>query len=97
MTGGQMQIAFPPEPPEYCGRDLVVAFSALVDGRCVQCAITAEALEDHFGAPSLLERDLLASFEAHRSAIDAMARRMLEEIGGRPVLLHSGHFRLEDD
>ncbi|MET3555054.1 hypothetical protein ABIC50_004988 [Burkholderia sp. 567] len=26
-----------------------------------------------------------------------MARRMLEEIGGRPVLLHSGHFRLEED
>ncbi|CAG9241026.1 MULTISPECIES: DUF1488 domain-containing protein [Burkholderia] len=96
MTGGQMQIAFPPEPPEYCARDLVVAFSALVDGRCVQCAITAEALEDHFGAPSLLERDLLHAFEAHRSAIEAMARRMLDEIGGRPVLLHSGHFRMDD-
>jgi hypothetical protein len=50
----------------------------------------------HFGAPSLLERDLLSAFDAHRSAIEAMARRMLEEIGGRPVLLHSGHFRLGD-
>ncbi|VVU49560.1 periplasmic protein [Burkholderia anthina] len=91
-----MQIAFPPDPPEYCGRDLVVAFSALVDGRCVQCAVTAEALEDHFGARSLLERDLLDAFDAHRPAIETMARRMLDEIGGRPVLLHSGHFRLDD-
>ena len=91
-----MHIVFPPEPPEYCSRDLVVAFSALVDGRFVQCAVTAEALEDHFGARSLLERDLLAAFDGHRRAIEAMARRMLEEIGGRPVLLHSGHFRLED-
>ncbi|MGK8796095.1 DUF1488 domain-containing protein [Burkholderia cenocepacia] len=94
MTGAQMQISFPPEPPEYCARDLVVAFSALVDDRCVQCAVTAEALEDHFGAASLLERDLLDAFTAHRPAIEAMARRMLEEIGGLPVLLHSGHFRL---
>lgn len=91
-----MQIVFPPEPPEYCARDLVVAFSALVEGRCVQCAITAEALEDHFGAPSLLERDLLHAFETHRPAIEAKARRMLDEIGGRPVLLHSGHFRMDD-
>ncbi|CAD9219638.1 conserved hypothetical protein [Burkholderia cenocepacia] len=96
MTGRQMHIVFPSEPPEYCARDLVVAFAALVDGHCVQCAVTAEALEDHFGARSLLERDLLSAFDAHRSAIEAMARRMLEEIGGRPVLLHSGHFRLGD-
>ncbi|MGZ2747780.1 DUF1488 domain-containing protein [Burkholderia stagnalis] len=88
-----MQIQFPPDPPEYCGRDLVVAFSAIVDGDCVQCAITAEALEDHFGAASLLERDLIGAFDAHRTAIEREARRMLEEIGGRPVLLHSGHFR----
>ncbi|MBR8358266.1 DUF1488 domain-containing protein [Burkholderia vietnamiensis] len=96
MTGAQMQIAFPPEPPEYRGRDLVVAFSARVDGHGVPCAITAEALEDHFGARSLLERDLLVAFEAHWPAIEAMAARMLAEIGGRPVLLHSGHFRMAD-
>lgn len=88
-----MRIVFPPDPPEYCGRDLVVAFSALVDDNCVQCAITAEALEDHFGAASLVERDLLGAFNAHRQEIETKAREMLEEIGGRPVLLHSGHFR----
>lgn len=88
-----MQIIFPPDPPEYCARDLVVAFSAVADGRCVQCAITAEALEDHFGAASLLERDLIGAFDAHRHEIEEEARRMLVEIGARPVLLHSGHFR----
>jgi hypothetical protein len=90
-----MQISFPPDPPEYCGRDLVVAFSALVDENCVQCAITAEALEDHFGAASLVEQDLLSAFSAHRQEIEGKARQMLAEIGGRPVLLHSGHFRFD--
>ncbi len=84
------------EPPVFDGAEMQLRFVVDVDGEPQTCAITVEALEDHFGAPSLLERDLLAAFEAHRSAIEAMARRMLEEIGGRPVLLHSGHFRLED-
>jgi hypothetical protein len=88
-----MQISFPPDPPEYCARDFVLAFQAEVDGRCVQCAITAEALEDHFGAPSLVERDLVDAFGEHRAEIEGAARRMLEEVGGRPVLLHSGYFR----
>ncbi|CAN0626319.1 conserved protein of unknown function [Burkholderia multivorans] len=88
-----MHISFPPDPPEYCARDLVLAFPALVDDSCVQCAITAEALEDHFGAASLVERDLIDAFTAHRSEIESAARRMLKEIGGRPVLLHSGYFR----
>ncbi|EIP86965.1 hypothetical protein A33K_16568 [Burkholderia humptydooensis MSMB43] len=89
-----MKISFPLDPPpEYCARDLVVAFPALVDGEYVQCAITAEALEDHFGAASLKEDDLLAAFDLHRGKIEHAARRMLDEIGGKPVLLHSGFFR----
>jgi len=67
--------------------------TALVDDSCVQCAITAEALEDHFGAASLVERDLIDAFSVHRAEIEDAARRMLKEIGGRPVLLHSGYFR----
>jgi hypothetical protein len=88
-----MHIHFPPEMPEYCARDLVVAFTAVVDGKGVQCAVTAEALEDHFGAASLREDDLLSAFEAHRSAIEHSAERMLKEVEGKPVLLHSGFFR----
>lgn len=88
-----MNISFPNQPPEYCGRDFVLAFLALVDGEAVQCAITAEALEDHFGASSLGEADLLRAFGAHSNAIERAAREMLTETAGRPILLHSGMFR----
>lgn len=88
-----MHISFPSCAPEYCARDLVLAFPALVDDQPVQCAITAEALEDHFGARSLREEDLIAAFTAHRFDIERAAQRMLSEVGGKPVLLHSGYFR----
>ncbi|MDR3738231.1 MAG: DUF1488 domain-containing protein [Terracidiphilus sp.] len=86
-------ITFPRERPEYCGRDFILAFTAVVDGKRVQCAITAEALEDHFGAVSLREDDLISAFDAHRKAIEHAARRMLDEVGSNPILLHSGYFR----
>jgi hypothetical protein len=79
--------------PEYCARDLVLAFPALVDDQPVQCAITAEALEDHFGARSLREDDLVDSFLAHRFQIEQAAQQLLNEVGAKPVLLHSGFFR----
>jgi hypothetical protein len=88
-----MHTTFPQERPEYCGRDLVLAFPAMVDGKRVQCAITAEALEDHFSAASLREDDLIGAFDANRRAIEHAAQRMLGELGGNPVLLHSGYFR----
>ena len=47
-----MQILFPNETPEYSGRELTLAFPAMVDGQRVECMITAEALEDHYGAAS---------------------------------------------
>jgi hypothetical protein len=88
-----MKIHFPEERPEYCARDLIVAFAAEVDGARVQCAITAEALEDHFGAASLREDDLIAAFNSNRHPIEHAARRLLHEIGAKPVLMHSGYFR----
>jgi hypothetical protein len=93
---GVMHIHFPQESPEYCGRDLVVAFTAIVDDEHVQCAITAEALEDHFDAVSLRESDLISAFDSHRHAIEQAAREMLAEVGARPVLLHSGYFRFTE-
>ncbi|HEV3104929.1 MAG TPA: DUF1488 domain-containing protein [Trinickia sp.] len=87
-----MQITFPQEPAEYCGRDLVLAFAALVDGERVQCAITAEALEDHFGARSLREQDVVKAFELNRHTIERAAQELLRELGKKPVLLHSGFF-----
>jgi hypothetical protein len=91
--GVVMKIRFPEELPEYCARDLVVAFPAEVDGARVQCAITAEALEDHFGAASLREDDLIAAFNSNRHPIEHAARRLFNEIGAKPVLMHSGYFR----
>jgi hypothetical protein len=91
-----MKILFPDECPEYCARDYVVAFPAQVDGTRVQCAVSAEALEDHFGAASLREEDLLAAFELNRRRIERAASDLLNEIGAKPVLLHSGYFRFCD-
>ncbi|PFH20655.1 periplasmic protein [Burkholderia lata] len=88
-----MDISFPAEPPAYSGMEPALAFSALIEGRRVQCVITAEALEDHFRAASPREPDLVAAFSCNRPAIECAARRMLEEVGGRPILLHSGFFR----
>ncbi|WP_321797256.1 DUF1488 domain-containing protein [Burkholderia sp. BCC1988] len=88
-----MQISFPSEQPTYCGFDPALSFPALVEGRRVRCSITAAALEDHFCAASPREQDLVDAFARHRPAIERAARCLLEEIGGRPVLLHSGYFR----
>ena len=91
-----MHISFPSCMPEYCARDLVLAFPALVDDQPVQCAITAEALEDHFGARSLREDDLVDAFLEHRFQIELAAQRLLGEVGAKPVLLHSGFFRFSE-
>jgi len=88
-----MHIHFPQEPPEYRGPELVVAFPAVVNGERIECSITVEALEDHFGARSLQEDELARAFSEHRIKIEHAAERMLKEIGGKPVLLHSGYFR----
>ena len=68
-----MQIQFPNEAPEYSGRELTLAFPAMVDGQRVECMITAEALEDHFGAASPRLEDMIVAFDAHRPRIEAAA------------------------
>ena len=45
-----MEIRFPADAPAYRDSNLTVVFRALVDGETVPCAISVEALEDHFGA-----------------------------------------------
>ncbi|WP_080411157.1 DUF1488 family protein [Burkholderia ubonensis] len=54
---------------------------------------THSATGGHFGAASPREQDLADAFARHRPVIERAARDMLEAIGGRPVLLHSGVFR----
>ncbi|ACD19937.1 DUF1488 family protein [Paraburkholderia phytofirmans] len=88
-----MKIHFPHERPAYRARDLVLIFPAEVDGTRIQCAITAEALEDHFGARSWREDDLVTAFDAHRHPIQQAARNLLNEVGPKPLMMHSGYFR----
>ncbi|WP_186106812.1 DUF1488 domain-containing protein [Burkholderia gladioli] len=91
-----MQIHFPNEAPEYSGRELTLAFAALVDGERVWCEITAEALESHFGAASPSFEDMLCAFANHRPRIEAAARRLLADTRARCVTLRSGYVRFHE-
>ncbi|SDD15421.1 DUF1488 domain-containing protein [Paraburkholderia lycopersici] len=92
-----MNITFPDRPPYYDANRLALTFPATAGGMNVECAITAEALEDHFGAASPREADLRAAFVAHRAAIESAAARMIEATGSDAVTLHSGYFRMYGD
>lgn len=88
-----MKIEFPHTAPTYNADDMTIEFAADFNRKRVVCAISAEALEDHFGAKSCNADDLMAAFRAHRGAIEKMTERYLGLCLGAPVLLHSGHFR----
>jgi hypothetical protein len=90
-----MRITFPPTAPEFRGSDLTIGFDARVDGKSIDCAISAEALEDHFGAASPSATDLLAAFTRHRAEIERTARDLLHLVETKQLLLHSGHFRFK--
>jgi hypothetical protein len=87
-----MEIRFSAHAPAYRGSNLTVVFDALVDGQCVPCAISVEALEDHFGVRSNDTEGWVSAFEAGRPRIEAVAREHLRISNGAPVLLKSGHF-----
>ncbi|MFX1672541.1 DUF1488 domain-containing protein [Paraburkholderia sp. A2WS-5] len=91
-TGLDMDIRFPSEAPSWHDANLTVGFPALVDGARVPCAISVEALEDHFGALSAGRDAWMQAFDAGRARIEAVARAHLELSNGTPVLLKSGHF-----
>lgn len=90
-----MNITFSDDRPVFDGANLTVQFMACVDGQAVVCAITAEALEDHFGADSALESDLMAAFDKGRNRILSVCAEALVGNGGEGVVLHSGLFRVE--
>ncbi|SIT41239.1 conserved hypothetical protein [Paraburkholderia ribeironis] len=90
-----MQIIFPDDEPSFDGANLTVWFKARVDGEEVVCAITAEALEDHFGAASALEAELMAAFCKGRQRIRSVCAEALDQNNGEGVVLHSGLFRVE--
>jgi hypothetical protein len=87
-----MDIRFPADTPAYRDSNLTVVFPALVDGAPVPCAISVEALEDHFGVLSTDIDGWMRAFDAGRPRIEAVAREHLQISNGTPVLLRSGHF-----
>ena len=90
-----MRIIFSNDAPMFDGAQMVVRFIAIVDGVPVSCAITAEALEDYFGADSTLEAQLLRAFAQGRERIHEVCKRTIEQSGGAAVVLRSGLFRIE--
>jgi hypothetical protein len=91
-----MHITFPDDDtPTFDGSSLTVRFTALVDGVPVNCAISAEALEDHFGAASPLEDDLLRAYRKGHARIRSVCAEALDQSDGASVELHSGLFRVE--
>ncbi|PLZ02803.1 DUF1488 domain-containing protein [Burkholderia sp. WAC0059] len=91
-----MQVHFPEESPVFDGASMLMRFVVHLDGEPVVCAITVEALEDHFGARSALEAMLCGAFERGRESIRAACEDAIRETGGS-VVLHSGQFRLVDE
>ena len=94
-TGPTVQVTFPDDAPAFDGAQVVVRFIAVVNGVSLSCAITAEALEDHFGARSTLEAELLRAFAEGRERIHEVCKRAIEASGGAAVVLRSGLFRIE--
>ena len=90
-----MQITFSDDKPAFDGANLTVRFLARVDGESVVCAITAEALEDHFGADSALETALMSAFDHGRNRIRSVCAEALDQNQGESVVLHSGLFRVD--
>lgn len=89
-----MHITFKDDSPVYDGDDLALHFTALVDGEPVVCSISAEALEDHFGAESAREEHLLPAYENGIARIRAVCAEALDDNGGQSVVLRSGLFRV---
>jgi hypothetical protein len=88
-----MRVTFLPDGPEYRAGNLTVGFAARIDGENIDCAISAEALEDHFGAASLSASDLIGAFTRHRAAIENAAADLLTVMPTKRLLLRSGYFR----
>ncbi|MGN6665438.1 MAG: DUF1488 domain-containing protein [Trinickia sp.] len=94
-AGPTVRVTFPDDAPQFDGAQMVVRFIASVEGVALSCAITAEALEDHFGAGSTLEAELLRAYDEGRERIHAVCTRAIQESGGAAVVLRSGLFRIE--
>lgn len=65
-------LAFPEPQPSYDGTHYVVRFTGIDGTKRVDCAISIEALDDHYRGDN---REKLKVFAANRDAIEHEARR----------------------
>lgn len=65
-------LEFASEKPTYDGNRGMVSFLAEDGNKMIPCAISREALEDHFGGD---KKSPMAAFLANRDAIEQLARR----------------------
>ncbi|MGH7015273.1 MAG: GSU2403 family nucleotidyltransferase fold protein [Stellaceae bacterium] len=91
MPGLALEFAAPPARYDF-ERD-IVAFLGTAGGAPVRCAVSREALEDHFGANGLDKDGRLEKFREHREMIEGLLQlkyltQPVEEVGA--VLLKTG-------
>lgn len=82
----ELDLSFRAPEPRYVFDLDVVVFEGYAAGNVVQCKITGEALEDHFGSTGLGKEERLAAFLQNRSSIEALScakylHRPVEEPG----------------
>lgn len=70
----ELDLAFNNPPPNYDFSRDIVTFSGQAFGQPVQCAISREALDDHFGADGLDQKGKVEKFLEKRSTVEDMAR-----------------------
>lgn len=81
-----MTISFPAQSPAMTQHG-TVAFQAVVDGAATVCEISAEALQDHFGATTIQPHDLLTAFISGKNTIHDVARKKVPHAAGRCLLV----------
>ena len=81
-------VDFPQIDPVPTG-NTTLSFPVLIDGIQVSGEISAEALQDNFGAGSWQAADLISAFIANRGAIEAVGRAKLpaRHAAGRALLV----------
>lgn len=68
-----MTVSFPAVETLNAGRE-IVSFSAEINGKRIQCAISWEALQDNFGGDSMSP---VNCFRANRKAIEAKVEHLI--------------------
>ena len=70
-----LDLTFNNPPARYESSRDVVTFAGTALGSPVACAVSREALDDHFGADGLGQKGRVETFNKNRSKIELMARR----------------------